>query len=663
MKQYISYIIIFFVIIFSECLFGAPIDKNSLGNFAKEPEVWMCVTPSPDFDKTFSLLNSSQDWSYVRTHITGIKFYIGMISKKSKEDLSRMADMCKKNNLKVAIECGGPLTPLWGDMAGEKSAKIELNVIEKWYEAGGTVDYLDLDGPVRRLIDLNNDCIRNDSNCFTSITRCADELVDYMKAVVKRHPKLRFFLLTNFPNWGYKGGIAYHGTGPNRQQLGDYDKVVKRVLAKVKAAGLSFDGVTVDNPYEYIIGEHKSATLKDPSRLNWLKRVRTYEDFCNDQGIKFNLIINSETGGGTSDKEFYERTLKMLETYIKAGGNPARYIVQSWYSFPKKIVPENKPYSMTHLVKAVLKRLNVQNKKTYTNPVIEEIGPADPTVIFLDGKYYMYPTGDSKNYYVYTSTDLVNWKKGGIVFHHKDGGLWAPDIYVCQEDGKFYLYYTSKMRVGVAVADSPLGPFQDKGILVEDAIDGHLFRDDDGKLYLYYVKQPGFRITVQKMKSPLKKSNSKPKQIIHPTEPWEKIQGSVTEGPWMLKHNNKYYLLYSGTGASTLNYAIGYATAKRPMGPFKKYSGNPIVKRGNGVLGPGHGCVVKDNANKLWSVYHQQQDGSQEWNRFICIDPLWFDDKGILHGKATRGIPQPAPESKPQSPFEGEDRRMPVGGR
>ncbi|MCK5852283.1 hypothetical protein KAH27_04560, partial [bacterium] len=197
MKQYISYIIIFFVIIFSECLFGAPIDKNSLGNFAKEPEVWMCVTPSPDFDKTFSLLNSSQDWSYVRTHITGIKFYIGMISKKSKEDLSRMADMCKKNNLKVAIECGGPLTPLWGDMAGEKSAKIELNVIEKWYEAGGTVDYLDLDGPVRRLIDLNNDCIRNDSNCFTSITRCADELVDYMKAVVKRHPKLRFFLLTN----------------------------------------------------------------------------------------------------------------------------------------------------------------------------------------------------------------------------------------------------------------------------------------------------------------------------------------------------------------------------------------------------------------------------------------------------------------------------------
>jgi len=464
-----------------------------------------------------------------------------------------------------------------------------------------------------------------------------------MRAALKRHPKLRFFLLTNFPNWGYKGDVSYHGTGPNRQQLGDYDEVVNIVLRKVNAAGLNFAGITVDNPYEYLIGEHKSSTLKDPSNINWLKRVRMYEKFCDVRRLPFNLIINSETGGGTSDKEFYKRTLKMLETYINSGGNPSRYIVQSWYPFPEKTVPENKPYTMTYLVKAVLKKLEEPRQKMYTNPVIEEIGPADPTVIFFDGKYYLYPTGDSQNYYVYTSTDLVNWKKGNIVFHHKDGGLWAPDIYVCKEDGKFYLYYTSKMRVGVAVADSPLGPFQDKGILVNDAIDGHLFRDDDGKLYLYYVKQPGFRITVQKMKSPLKKSSTKPKLIIRPTEPWEKIQGDVTEGPWMLKHKNKYYLLYSGTGASTLNYAIGYATAKKPTGPFKKYSGNPIVKRGNGVLGPGHGCVVKDSSNNLWSVYHQQKDGSRDWNRFVCIDPLWFDNKGILHGKVTRGTPQPAP--------------------
>lgn len=113
----------------------------------------------------------------------------------------------------------------------------------------------------------------------------------------------------------------------------------------------------------------------------------------------------------------------------------------------------------------------------------------------------------------------------------------------------------------------------------------------------------------------------------------------------MLKHRGLYYLLYSGTGASSLDYAVGYATAKGPMGPFAKYPGNPIVKRGNGALGPGHCCAIKDRRGKLWMVYHQQKDDSQQWNRFVCIDPLWFDEQGVLHGKATRGTPQPAPET------------------
>ncbi len=78
-----------------------------------------------------------------------------MIHKNSIEKLSCLAKMCKKNNLKVAIECGGTFNPPWGDQAGENSAKAELDIIDKWCEAGGTVDFLDFDGPVRRLIDPN----------------------------------------------------------------------------------------------------------------------------------------------------------------------------------------------------------------------------------------------------------------------------------------------------------------------------------------------------------------------------------------------------------------------------------------------------------------------------------------------------------------------------
>ncbi|GAI40189.1 unnamed protein product, partial [marine sediment metagenome] len=239
-------------------------------------------------------------------------------------------------------------------------------------------------------------------------------------------------------------------------------------------------------------------------------------------------------------------------------------------------------------------------------------------------------------------TDLVNWTKGPKVFQPGEKNVWAPDVFRDPDDEKFYLYYTVNKRIGVAVAERPDAEFTDRGTLFTSAIDAHMFRDDDERYFLYYVQLPGFRIHVQPMQTPLEKKGT-PTEIIRPTEPWERKRGAVTEGPWMLKHKGTYYLLYSGTAASSLDYAIGYATAKSPTGPFEKYSGNPIVKRGNGALGPGHGCVVKDGADHLWSVYHQQKDDSQPWNRFICIDPLWFDDKGVLHGRATRGTRQPAP--------------------
>ncbi|HBO44943.1 MAG TPA: hypothetical protein DD670_13640, partial [Planctomycetaceae bacterium] len=207
---------------------------------------------------------------------------------------------------------------------------------------------------------------------------------------------------------------------------------------------------------------------------------------------------------------------------------------------------------------------------------------------------------------------------------------------------KFYLYYTVNKRIGVAVADRPDGPFEDRATFYHNAIDAHLFRDDTGRLYLYYVQLPGFRIQVQRMKTPLEREGE-PAEILRPTEPWEKIRGAVTEGPWMLKHKGVYYLLYSGTGADSLDYAVGYATSDNPVGPFKKHSGNPIMHRGDGALGPGHGCVVDDADGRMWFVYHQQKDGTQPWNRFLCIDPLHFDENGVLHGKATRGEPQAAP--------------------
>jgi beta-xylosidase len=111
----------------------------------------------------------------------------------------------------------------------------------------------------------------------------------------------------------------------------------------------------------------------------------------------------------------------------------------------------------------------------------------------------------------------------------------------------------------------------------------------------------------------------------------------------MLKHKGTYYLMFSGSGADSPNYGIGYATSKSPTGPFEKYAGNPIVHRGGNVIGPGHHCVVEGPDGKLWLVYHQKWEEKQSFHRFLAIDPLWFDEQGVLHAKASRGTDEPAP--------------------
>lgn len=310
--------------------------------------------------------------------------------------------------------------------------------------------------------------------------------------------------------------------------------------------------------------------------------------------------------------------------------------------------------ALSLLVACIFFATNTQPEHTYRNPVLVEtfespvmgtMGIGDPTVIFHEGKYYLYPTGDNHGYDVYISSDLFHWKKGPRVFRSDEPGVWAPDVLFNPADRKFYLYYTVNRRVGVAAADRPDGTFIDQSPLVENAIDANMFLNDNGRYYLYYVQYPDFTIYVQPMENAVRKMGE-PLEVIQPDEAWEKNGQPITEAPWMLKHGGTYYLLYSGGGADTRYYAIGYATAKSPLGPFTKYAGNPIVKEGNGVFGPGHCSVIKTPDGKFWIIYHQKKDGSKNWDRIICIDPLWFDDKGVLHVKATRGTPQPAPATQ-----------------
>jgi xylan 1,4-beta-xylosidase len=291
---------------------------------------------------------------------------------------------------------------------------------------------------------------------------------------------------------------------------------------------------------------------------------------------------------------------------------------------------------------------------TYANPILTAGNPADPHVILVDGMYYLYPTTHGRGYDVWTSQDLVHWDARGSVFDDPRRGAWAPDVFHnSRGDGKFYLYYTDNdtniepsqlaKQIGVAVADGPLGPFQDRNVLAKGAIDAHMFQDDDGQLYLYYVEiRDGFKILLQPMADPLTKDGPII-EVIRPNEPWEMASGHVTEGPFMLKRDGKYFLMYSGSGADSPNYAIGYATSDSPRGPFKKFSGNPIAHRVDGIYGPGHHCVVTGPDGKLWMVYHQKYNDRTNFRRFLAIDPIWFD-AGVIHAKVSRGTEELAPK-------------------
>jgi hypothetical protein len=218
------------------------------------------------------------------------------------------------------------------------------------------------------------------------------------------------------------------------------------------------------------------------------------------------------------------------------------------------------------------------------NPIIQTNFNADPAPLVANGKVYLYTGQDEDdahsfkmlNWRLYTSTDLVNWTDKGVVANLatfrwavQDNGAWAAQV--VQRDGKYYLYVTitsaltSKRSIGVAVSDTPEGPFKDAiGKPLIDGPDGFIdptvFVDDDGQAYMYwgnphlwYAKLGQDMVSLA---SPITKVDSKP--------------ANYQEGPWLYKRQGHYYLAYASTCCPE---GIGYAMSKSPTGPWE-YKGD-----------------------------------------------------------------------------------------
>ncbi|MGO4920987.1 glycoside hydrolase family 43 protein [Maribacter spongiicola] len=290
------------------------------------------------------------------------------------------------------------------------------------------------------------------------------------------------------------------------------------------------------------------------------------------------------------------------------------------------------------------------NEKAISKPLVDHIYTADPSAHYFDGKIYIYPSHDiesdipfddlgshfaMEDYHVLSMDDLAGKTTDhGVALHVKDVAwaekqMWAPDA--AHKNGKYYLYFPAKkadgiFQIGVAVSDSPTGPFtpQPEAIKSSYSIDPAVFEDVDGSYYMYFggiwggqlqkyrdneynannelpkQEEAALLPIVAKMTDDLLEFSEAPKEIQILDENGKLLlEGDndrrFFEASWMHKYNGKYYFSYSTGDTHFICYAIG----DNPYGPFT-YGGRilePVV----GWTSHHSICQVKD---KFYLFYH-----------------------------------------------------------
>lgn len=275
---------------------------------------------------------------------------------------------------------------------------------------------------------------------------------------------------------------------------------------------------------------------------------------------------------------------------------------------------------------------------------------ADPESRVYGDTVYMYvthslPFEEQKNLDVVTTRDLEIFEEHHDIldmstFRGADFAIWAPTV--IDKDGKYYLIFAAndihgEEEIGglyIGVCDTPLGPF--KNVFADgrplmnriynnaQPIDAHLFKDDDGAIYLYYG---GWRhMMVCKMNDTmdgfLPMAAPSIEGVVRELTP-----AGYVEAPYVMKIDGKYHLMYSSGNWANGTYCVKAAVADEPCGEFTFYA--DILHAAAIADGPGHNSAFVFDG-KQYVAYHRRTVGDPiPHHRKLCIDELVIEDNRL----------------------------------
>jgi len=305
------------------------------------------------------------------------------------------------------------------------------------------------------------------------------------------------------------------------------------------------------------------------------------------------------------------------------------------------------------------------------NPIFRNSFTADPAPLVHNGRLYIYVGKDEAKdgemftmtaWLCYSTTDMKNWTYHGPVmtpsnFTWGDKDAWAAQV--VERNGKFYLYVTvtgknpyGGRNIGVAVSDSPTGPFVDaRGTplirdnmtnngKVWDDIDPTVLIDDDGQAYLCWGNPICYLV---KLKSNMTEIDGEIKMITPP---------NYAEGPWLSKRNGIYYLTYPAFVAPVGSEQICYATATNINGPWTYRGILTGTAKNSYTIHPG----IVEYKGQSYLFYHNATltlngQGPALGRRSVCVEYLCYNADGTIKtiNQTTTGITinSPCPPSGP----------------